>query len=155
MKEALKAYDGALIIVSHDRDFLDGLVEKVYEFREGRVFEHLGSVAEFLARRKLETLAELDRKPVEASGEKPSAPSNAGAISYKESKEKSREDRKVRNRINYLESEIEKLEKRMKTIESVLQSPSPGDDIMELTREYLECKRDLDAKTDEWGSLSL
>ena len=64
-------------------------------------------------------------------------------------------NRKTRNRISYLECEIEKLEARMKEIETVLSAPGPEDDILELTREYLECKRDLDAKTDEWGSLSL
>ena len=66
-----------------------------------------------------------------------------------------KQDRKTRNRISWLECEIEKLETRMKEIETVLSAPGPEDDIMDLTREYLECKRDLDAKTDEWGSLSL
>jgi ATP-binding cassette subfamily F protein 3 len=66
---------------------------------------------------------------------------------------RSKEDKKRRNRIEFLEREIEKLEARMKEIESVLAAPKEGDDIMELTREYLECKRDLDAKTDEWCEL--
>lgn len=66
---------------------------------------------------------------------------------------KSKEDKKRRNRIEFLEKEIEKVEKRMKEIEGVLSAPKEGDDIMELTREYLECKRDLDAKTEEWGEL--
>ena len=67
LKQALKSYDGTLIIVSHDRDFLDGLVDKLYEFRDGKVKEHLGGVQEFLERRKLENLSELERhyKPVE------------------------------------------------------------------------------------------
>ena len=68
-------------------------------------------------------------------------------------KEKSREDRKKKNRISYLEAEIEKNESRMSEIEKKLSAPTPQDDIMELTREYLECKRDLDAKTEEWGEL--
>ena len=72
---------------------------------------------------------------------------------YREQKEKSKLDRKKKNRISYLECEIEKLESRMGEIERVLSAPGEQDDIMELTREYLECKRDLDAKTDEWGSL--
>jgi len=158
LKEALSAYEGSLIIVSHDRDFLDGLVNNVYEFRDGKVREHLGGVQEFLEKRKLESLHELDRNTStntsSETAEKP-VPSAAGADSYRQSKEKSKEDRKIKNRINYLESEIEKLEKRMKFIESVLEAPKEGDDIMELTREYLECKRDLDAKTEEWGELSL
>lgn len=155
LKEALKAYDGALIIVSHDRDFLDGLVDKVYEFRDGKVYEHLGGVMEFLEKRKLENLAELDRKVSAGAEQSAQEVRMQATTTYKETKAKSKEDRKKKNRINWLESEIEKLESRMKSIESVLQNPSPEDDIMELTREYLECKRDLDAKTDEWGSLSL
>ena len=137
-----------MIVVSHDRDFLDGLVDKLYEFRDGKVREHLGSVSDFLARRKLETLQELERS---ASAERPQPVKDDSA--YKELKEKSKLDRKKKNRISYLECEIEKLESRMAGIETVLSAPGPDDDIMELTREYLECKRDLDAKTEEWGTL--
>ena len=148
LKQALKSYDGTLIVVSHDRDFLDGLVDKLYEFRDGRVREHLGGVADFLARRKLETLQELERN---AAPEKVQAVKDDSA--YRELKEKNKLDRKKKNRISYLECEIENLEARMADIEKVLAAPGPEDDIMELTRSYLECKRDLDAKTDEWGSL--
>lgn len=151
LKQALLSYDGALLIVSHDRDFLDGLVDKVYEFRDGRVREHLGSVSEFLERRKLESLQELER-PATVVKEQ-SAPKTNVALSYEEQKNRSREERKIKNRISYLEAEIEKLEKRMAEIETILSNPSQSDDIMELTRTYLECKRDLEAKTDEWGSL--
>jgi ATP-binding cassette subfamily F protein 3 len=71
LKQALKSYDGTLIIVSHDRDFLDGLVDKLYEFRDGRVKEHLGGVREFLERRKLENLSELERHDRPVAEEKP------------------------------------------------------------------------------------
>lgn len=148
LKQALKSFDGTLIVVSHDRDFLDGLVDKLYEFRDARVREHLGSVSDFLARRKMENLQELERNAPQA---KVQATKDASA--FREQKEKSKLDRKKKNRISYLECEIEKLESRMGEIEKVLAAPGPGDDIMELTREYLECKRELDAKTDEWGSL--
>ena len=148
LKQALKSYDGTLIVVSHDRDFLDGLVDKLYEFRDGKVREHLGGVNEFLARRRLENLQELERNAVVAK-EQPVKDDSA----YKEQKEKNKLDRKKKNRISYLECEIEKLESRMAEIEKILSAPGPEDDIMELTRSYLECKRDLDAKTDEWGSL--
>ena len=157
LKNALKAFDGTLIVVSHDRDFLDGLVDKLYEFRDGRVKEHLGSVSEFLERRRIENLTELERR----FGGGTSAPSAPAAEPRKaEAKEDfaarrsvSKEARKVRNRISFLETEIGKDEKRMKSIESVLAAPGPSDDILELTREYLELKRDLDAKTDEWATL--
>lgn len=152
LKQALKAYDGTLVVVSHDRDFLDGLVDKMYEFRDGRVREHLGTVAEFLAKRKLETLQELERvtKPVAAE---PTAEQAARKNAFEQNKAEVKVDRKKKNRIAWLENEIAKLEKRMKSIENVLSAPTEKDDIMELTREYLECKRDLDAWTEEWGSL--
>jgi ATP-binding cassette subfamily F protein 3 len=159
LKQALKSFDGTLLIVSHDRDFLDGLVDKIYEFRDGKVKEHLGGVQEFLERRKLENLQELERKsefvkPVqEPSSSKTESTASVGKASYAAAREQARQSRKVRDRISWLEHEISKLEARMQAIESVLQAPGPSDDILELTREYLECKRDLDAKTDEWGSL--
>ena len=155
LKQALKSYDGTLIIVSHDRDFLDGLVDKLYEFRDGKVKEHLGTVAEFLERRKLENLNELERhyKPVD---EKPAEDREKKAASQQEYQAKkfvSKEEKRRKNRIAYLEKSIGETEGKMKEIETRLSDPSPEDDIMELTREYLELKRDLDAKTDEWVSL--
>ena len=149
LKQALQSYDGTLIIVSHDRDFLDGLVDKLYEFRDGRVREFLGTVQEYLEKRRLESLRELERSAAAPVAEKPAKPAKPAAPAPP------KQDRKTRNRISWLECEIEKLETRMKAIEAVLSAPGPDDDIMDLTREYLECKRDLDAKTDEWGSLSL
>ncbi len=157
LKQALKAYDGTLLIVSHDRDFLDGLVDKLYEFRDGKVTEHLGGVEEFLRKRRLESLNELERKaePAPQRESRKNAPETVTASreEFQQRKFISREERKVRNRIAFLEKGIEELETRMKEIEQVLASPGPSDDIMELTRQYLELKRDLDAKTEEWGRL--
>ena len=156
LKRALQSYDGTLLVVSHDRDFLDGLVDKIYEFRSGRVREHLGGVQEFLERHRLESLQELERKAPAAPVVQETAPAAAkasGKADYAAAKEQARQSRKIRDRISWLEHEIGKLETRMQAIEAVLQAPSPSDDIIELTREYLECKRDLDAKTEEWGSL--
>ena len=159
LKQALQEYDGTLLIVSHDRDFLDGLVTKFYEFDSGVVREHLETVQEFLQKRKLESLQELDRKtavPLQTKAEAKPASKPEGkkpALSYERQKELSRQEKKKKDRIKYLEAEIEKQEKRMKEIEEVLSNPPEDCDIMEMTREYLECKRDLDAKTDEWGSL--
>jgi ATP-binding cassette subfamily F protein 3 len=150
LKQALKAYDGTLIVVSHDRDFLDGLVDKMYEFRDGRVKEHLGTVSDFLAARKLETLQELERKAEQAA---PKQEDLQKKTAFEERKQENRMDRKKKNRISWLECEIGKLEAKMKEIENTLSAPTEKDDIMELTRTYLECKRDLDAKTDEWGEL--
>lgn len=151
LKQALKSYDGTLIVVSHDRDFLDGLVDKLYEFRDGKVREHIGSVAEFLEKRKIENLQELERKVRASAPQKPSVEAQRKAQDIQ--KAATKEDRKKKNRISFLEGEISKLEKRLAEIETVLSAPGPQDDIMELTREYLNCKRDLDDKTEEWGTL--
>lgn len=153
LKQALKAYDGTLVVVSHDRDFLDGLVDKVYEFRDGQVKEFLGGVSDFLEKRRLDSLNELERKqqdaPLPTSKEE-----SAGAGQYRQNKFISKEEKKLRNRISYLEKKIDEVQARMKEIETVLANPSPSDDYMELTREFLEKKRDLDAMTDEWAELS-
>ena len=151
LKQALKSYDGTLIIVSHDRDFLDGLVDKLYEFRDGKVKEHLGSVSEFLEKRKIENLNELERhfrkeEPAASAPEKKAVAQQE----YQSKKSVSREERRLRNRMTFLEKTIAETEARMKDIEKILTAPGADDDIMELTRQYLELKRDLDAKTDEW-----
>ena len=155
LKQALKKYDGSLIIVSHDRDFLDGLVDKLYEFRDGKVKEHLGGVEDFLRRLKIETLNELERHksvPSEPAARE-TAKSDESKAEYQKNKFISKEERKIKNRISFLEKCIGELETRMKAIETTLAAPGPDDDIMDLTREYLELKRDLDAKTEEWGKL--
>ena len=152
LKQALSAYDGTLVVVSHDRDFLEGLVDKMYEFKDGHVREHLGTVSEFLAKRKIETLHELERIGAQEPQQVDEA-KNSQKAAFEQNRQTSRVDRKKKNRISYLECEIEKLEAKMKAIEDVLAAPGPDDDIMELTRSYLEYKRDLDAKTEEWGTL--
>lgn len=163
LKQALKAYDGTLIVVSHDRDFLDGLVEKVYEFGDGKVREHLGGVDEFLRRKKVESFREFEIKasavpePPKAapdeSKEKPQQAPSGGKASYQQGKAASREEKKRANRKSSLEKQIEELEKKMKEVETELSAPTDKTDIMELTRQYLEFKRDMDAKMEEWIAL--
>ena len=161
LKQALRQFDGTLVIVSHDRDFLDGLVDKLYEFRDGKVKEHLGGIADFLEERKIENLQELERRfhTVQERPERKGEPAiqqemSEGRKEYQAKKAISKEERKIRNRIAFLEKEIAKLEEDMKSIETILASPGENDDIMELTRQYLEDKRDIDAKTEEWAGLS-
>ena len=156
LKQALKSYDGTLIIVSHDRDFLDGLVDKLYEFRDGKVKEHLGGVQEFLERRKLENLSELERhyKPVEEKPAEVIQKKEEAKQEYQAKKYVSKEEKKIRNRISFLEKGIEAIETKMAEIEAVLANPGAGDDVMELTRAYLENKRELDFKMAEWEKLN-
>ena len=157
LKQALKSYDGTLIIVSHDRDFLDGLVDKLYEFRDGKVKEHLGGVQEFLERRKLETLSELERHNKVVAPEKPAEviqKKEEAKQEYQAQKYVSKEEKKIKNRISFLEKKIEECEIKMAEIEAKLMSPGPEDDVMDLTREYLENKRELDYKMEEWSELT-
>ena len=179
LKQALQAYDGTIIVVSHDRDFLNGLVDKVYEFIDGKVKEHLGGVDDFLRHKKAESFRDIEAKsaPVGAparaglverqvlSGS--SAPADpekvlprAGKpeqprqkVDYQQQKQLSREEKRAKNRQNQLEKQIADLEAKMADIEKVLSAPTPDTDIMDLTRQYLELKRDLDAKMEEWASL--
>lgn len=155
LKQALKAYNGSLIVVSHDRDFLEGLVDKIYEFRDGKVKEHLCTVADFLHKKKLDSLQELERKfktyqpQTSAQGKNDSE----GKKEYIESKRLSNEDKRTRERIKSLESEINKLENKIKDIEETLASPGNNDDILELTAKYQEFKEKLEALMEEWGGL--
>ena len=158
LKQALKAYDGTLIVVSHDRDFLDGLVDKMYEFRDGKVKEHVGSVAEFLEKRKIESLQELERRfgpSLQQSGEQAEVVEGKEKAkqAFQQRRSESKELRRMKHRVEFLEGEIGKIESVMKDIEKILSNPTASDDIMELTRTYLENKRELDRKTAKWTSL--
>ena len=170
LKQALKAYDGTLIVVSHDRDFLDGLVDKMYEFRDGKVREHLGSISDFLEKRKIESLQELERRFPAAESNVPDSSPTIGQVStstavtgkkeqakqnFEQRRSESKEIRRIKHRVEFLEGEIGKMEAKMKEIEKILSNPTSSDDIMELTRTYLESRRELDAKTAEWEDLML
>ena len=160
LKQALQRYDGTLVIVSHDRDFLDGLVDKVYEFRDGHVKEYLGGVQDFIEKRRIETLQDLERTaqpepkpqkqekaPLEEASPKPRT---ASSLSFQEQKEQ----RRKQKRIESCEKKIADLEAQMKELEKVLAAPSADTDIDKLTREYLELKRTLDRTMEEWIELS-
>ncbi|MBR6270247.1 MAG: ABC-F family ATP-binding cassette domain-containing protein [Bacteroidales bacterium] len=162
LKQALKAYDGTLIVVSHDRDFLDGLVEKIYEFGDGKVKEHLGGVDDFLRRKRVESFRELEMKAAPAPAKAPAEPAPAAEEperkqqnkdTYRQQKALSREEKRNANRRNSLEKRIAELEQKMKEVETLLSAPTPETDIMELTRSYLELKRELDEKMEEWITL--
>ena len=169
LKQALKAYDGTLIVVSHDRDFLNGLVDKVYEYADGKVREHLGGVDEFLRSKKVESFRDFEIKASQQKEKSRTAssvqtapkPESASVgerkgqskASFEEHKFASREEKKIANHRSSLEKQIAEIEKQMAEIEKVLSAPSADTDIMELTRQYLELKRGLDAKMDEWAEL--
>ena len=169
LKEAIKAFDGTVIVVSHDREFLDGLVSKVYEFGGGRVKEHLGGIYDYLSSRHADeqTRNEIlgqhgDRKAaagkadsgkpgVEAAAS-PSAP-NASALSYAERKEMQKKLRKAEKAVADSEVGIERLEARLKELDSILCQPEKASD-MTLVTEYTETKKALDEEVDRWERLS-
>ena len=156
LKQALQAYDGTLVIVSHDRDFLDGLVDKIYEFKDGKVKEHLGGVQDFLARKRLENLSELERKaPATATAAANTHPSKADAqLSYQQMKEIEREKSKIKKKIQQCEARIEELEGIIAELEDELGKTTDTSKILDLTSKYENAKRELDAKMEEWAELS-
>ncbi len=125
LKQALINYDGTLVIVSHDRDFLDGLVNKVYEFKDGVVKEHLGGVSEFLERKRIENLSELERKATAASSipdnlsvkaKEESVQQSTPQLSYQQMKEIEREKRKIKQKLENCEKLIDELEVKIAQI---------------------------------------
>ncbi len=165
LKQALINYDGTLVIVSHDRDFLDGLVNKIYEFKDGVVKEHLGGVSDFLENKRLENLSELERKATlsvapnpDNSSVKPieqnEQPSSAGQLSYQQMKEIEREKRRAKQKLENCEKLIEELEEKIANIEEKLSSESNVEQIAKLTQEYSELKGKLDTAMDEWSQLA-
>lgn len=154
LKQALQKYDGTLIIVSHDRDFLDGLVEKIYEFTDGQVKEHLGGVDDFLYRKKISSLREIEVKQQLQPQAVPESRKEKSS-EYEEQKSFSREQRRKKNHQQRLENEILSLEDEISAIEIVLESPSPDDDLIELTNKYQHLQKDLENKMDEWASITI
>ncbi len=157
LKDAIKAFDGTAIIVSHDRDFLDGLVDKVYEFGGGRVREHLGGIYDFLQSRRIESLKELEyvsrpQKDATAGIAAPEPPKPASAapkakVSYTEQKEREKILRKARKGVTDAESEIEQLESRIAELEKRLSS---GESTPELLEDYAGSTKKLENAMSVW-----
>ncbi len=123
LKQALLNYDGTLILVSHDREFLDGLVTKVYEFKDHKIKEFIGGIYDFLQKRKLENLSELERKT--KSGIEPSAKEATSIkLDYLEKKEQDKVIRKLSQQITTSEQKIEWLEKEKQDINNLLSDPA-------------------------------
>ena len=110
LKDALQKYDGTVVVVSHDREFLDGLVDRIYEFRDGGVREYLGDIWYFLEKRKVESLQEIERKDKPIATEKNTAESSTGKLSYEQKKEQEKLLRKLRKAVESVEEELAKVE---------------------------------------------
>lgn len=156
LKNALLQYEGSLILVSHDRDFLEGLSTKTYEFKDKQLRGYTGDVYDFLAERKLESLNELQRKQAAAvaSGEKTVS---SNKENYERRKEQEAADRKKKNRLRKLEDEVEALQQKVAEIEAKLADPDKyAAEIAsgELYKQYEEAKQQLEEKEMEWLELS-
>ena len=154
LKEAIKAFDGTAIIVSHDREFLDGLVTKVYEFGGGQVREHLGGIYDFLQSKKIDELSELGKSV--ATKMEPAAttpPAKTGNTSYAEHKEQQKRLKRAEKAVKESETKIEKMEQRLKELDELLMIPENASD-MTLVTEYTSTKKALDEEVERWEQLS-
>ncbi len=167
LKEAIKAFDGTAIIVSHDREFLDGLVTKVYEFGGGRVREHLGGIYDFLQTKQISELNELGKATKNSQGGNKIFPGReqnipkvgisdevpAKSVSYAERKDQQKKLRKAERAVEDSERKINDMERRLKELDELLMDPANASD-MELVTEYTSIKRTLDEEVERWEKLS-
>ena len=155
LKEAIKAFDGTAIIVSHDREFLDGLVDKVYEFGGGKVVEHLGGIYDYLRVHHAETIQEaIDNKAaVELEEKQLEVQEKAGKQNYQERKEWQKKINKAEKAVKESEKRIGNMEQRIKELDALLMDPKNASD-MELVTEYTSTKQKLDQENEQWFMLS-
>ncbi|OYP44310.1 ribosomal protection-like ABC-F family protein [Prevotella sp. P4-119] len=156
LKEAIKAFDGTAIIVSHDREFLDGLVTKVYEFGGGRIREHLGGIYDFLQSKRIDELSQLEIKPAAEKTPKATekkSDEKSPALSYAERKEQQKKISKAEKAVAASEKKISEMEDRLKQLDQLLMDPAQASN-MELVTEYTNIKAALDEEVERWEQLS-
>lgn len=161
LKEAIRDFDGTVILVSHDRDFLDGLATKVYEFGGGVVKEHLGGIYDFLKKKQIENLNELQKSPSlsesPTGGKKLSAAeapqASVGRLSYEEQKELNKRLKKLERRVADCEAEIEQTEAAIAILEEKMATPEGASD-MSLYEQHQKLKQQLDHVMEEWDAAS-
>ena len=152
LKEAIKAFDGTAIIVSHDREFLDGLVTKVYEFGGGKVREHLGGIYDFLRTKQISELSELGKsQPATTQETVQEAPLKSS--NYAERKEQQKKLRKAERAVEESERKINDMERQLKELDQLLMDPAKASD-MTLVTEYTSIKKLLDEEVERWEKLS-
>jgi len=153
LKQALMKYDGTLIVVSHDRDFLDGLVTKIYEFRHNRIKENIGGIYDFLRKKKITSLRDIetrDRGVVRVGSE----PGQSNKQKYLEKKEYDRNLRKLRKKLEDCEEEIENLEKEITVAEMRLGVVTDPAENTEIYKKFEELKKKLDSEMERWAVCS-
>ena len=155
LKEAIKAFDGTAIVVSHDREFLDGLVTKVYEFGNGKVIEHIGGIYDFLQKHHTDSIdAATNNNPSPAASDvKAASEPSQGKQNYLEHKELQKKLNKMKKAVDKAESQIGELEKRLGELDELLLKPENSSN-MEIVEEYTSIKAKLDEEVDNWEKLS-
>lgn len=148
LKEAILAFDGTVILVSHDRDFLDGLVSKVYEFGGGNVREHIGGIYDFLRTKDIDTLDQLPKRAVVEDVVAKEEP-NAGKLSYEQQKEQAKLKRKAEKEVADWERKVEEIEQRISEMEQQMSTPEGASDIA-LATQYAEVKKQQATAEEEW-----
>ena len=149
LKEAIQAFDGTVIVVSHDREFLDGLVSKVYEFADGKVREHLGGIYDFLQKKNLDNLADIGRMKGAPAVQVTQDKASAGKEDYEAKKELERRKRKAQKKIEECEKEVERISKEIKDIEEWLATPSGGQNAA-MFEAYGKLKNELAQAESRW-----
>ncbi len=151
LKQALTKYDGTLIVVSHDRDFLDGLVSKIYEFRNNKVRENIGGIYDFLRKKKIGSLKEIEKQDKVNTAEQQVKKDTAGKQRYLERKEYERTFRKLQKRHEESEKKIESMEKELALLNDTLMDPGCFQaEGKELLRQYDELKNSLNEEMNKW-----
>ena len=149
LKEAIQAFDGTVIVVSHDREFLDGLVSKVYEFADGKVREHLGGIYDFLQKKNLDNLADIGRMKGAPAVQATQDRASAGKEDYEAKKEQERRKRKAQKKVEECEKEVERITKEIKDIEEWLATPG-GAQNPAMFEAYGKLKDDLAKAEERW-----
>jgi len=153
LKQALKFYDGTLLIVSHDRDFLDGLVDNLYEFKDKKIKQHSGNIYEFLKKKKIESFKDIERRNKEKASNAEEKVSES-KLNYIERKEIEKQRRKIVNRISVVEDKITKLETQIEDAELQM-SDSKEVNNGDFFKDYEQLKKDLEREMEEWENLQL
>jgi ATP-binding cassette subfamily F protein 3 len=154
LKQALVKYDGTLIVVSHDRDFLDGLVKKVFEFRNHKVKENIGGIYDFLRKKKIENLKDIERKD-KAKSELAQKNVSSNKQKYIEKKEYDRNLRKLRKKLEESEMIIEKIEAEIMAVDKAFMEPGNNSEVHEKNYlKYQDLKEQLNEEMDKWAQYS-
>lgn len=149
LKEAIQAFDGTVILVSHDRDFLDGLVTKVYEFGDGLVREHLGGIYDFLQKKELQDLKSLEATPTQSAANADTPRQAQGKLSYEEQKEQARQLRKVEKEVKEKEEAISRIEAALQDLEQQMSTPEGATDAA-LISQYASLQKELEQTMADW-----